>query len=363
MQPAPIREAPDREPDPALIAEADRALSRGGLVAMPTETVYGIGARADDDAALARLAAIKRRDHPRGFSWHVGSASALERFPRASPLAQRLAARYWPGPLTLVLPGAPAGLERISEQGWTGVRFPAQRATAGVLAALAYPVVLSSANLHGEAPLTEARAVAERFGAGLALVLDGGPSRLAESSCVLRIGRGRFEILRPGLYELEQLRAVAGLRIAFACTGNTCRSPMAEGLARKQIAERLETAPERIADFGFEVASMGIFAAAGAPPARLAVQVMKEESVDIGEHRARLALAQDVESFDRVYCMTRAHLEALAQTLPPGRAGNLSLLDPKGADVPDPIGGTRADYRSAADRIRAAIDARIDEWA
>jgi len=352
----------DRAPDRDLIERVDRVLARGGLVALPTETVYGVGARVDRGPGVERLAALKGRPHGRGLTWHVGTPAALERFERLSPMVRRLVARYWPGPLTLVLPGVPGGLEAVAEEGWTGVRMPAQQATAGILAELPYPVCLSSANRHGEPPHTSADAVERALGEGLELVVDGGPSRLGESSCVLRVGPGRFEVLRPGLYEIEQLRAVAGMKLGFACTGNTCRSPMAEGLAKKLIADRLATTPARIGEFGFDVRSMGVFASVGSPAARLAVQVMGEEGVDLGAHRSRAALAEDIESFDRIYCMTRSHQDALVQALPPGRAGNIVLLDPEGVDVPDPIGGGRTQYREAADRIRAALAARVDEW-
>ncbi len=340
-------------------------LVRGGLVALPTETVYGIAARADLPSAVAALRALKARPGDLALTWHVGNADALEQFPTVSPLARRLAGRYWPGPLTLVLPGVPAGLERVGLEGWTGVRMPAHRATAGILAKLSFPVVMSSANRHGEPPLTTAQEV-ERAFAGeslLDLVLDGGPAPLSESSCVLQLGRGRFEVLREGLIGLAQLRAAAGLHLGFVCTGNTCRSPMAEGLARKQIAARLETTVERLPEFGFVLESMGVLAGHGAPAARLAVQVMKEVGVDISSHRSRAAMARDIASFDALYCMTRSHREALVQSLPPGKDGNVELLDPAGRDIPDPIGGTRQDYVQALGMIREAIEKRVSAWA
>lgn len=353
----------DAIPDPEVCRTIGACLAGGGLAALPTETVYGIAARADHPEAIARLRQVKGRPDERALTWHVGSAAALERFPHVSPMVRRLVARYWPGPLTLVLPGVPRGLEALVERGWTGVRQPAHKATAAILAALEFPVVLSSANRHGEAPLCDADAVASAFGADLEWIVDGGRSRLCESSCVLSVGPGTFELRRPGLFTAEQLRAVAGLKIAFVCTGNTCRSPMAEAIARKCLADRLAVPAERLADFGFEVYSMGVAASVGAPAARYAVTVLKEAGIELDDHRSRPALSMDVARLDRVYCMTRSHREALLSTLPPGRERHIELLDPDGIDIPDPIGGTKDDYRRSAAEIEARVRRRLDEWA
>src|SRR5262245_9454745 len=134
---------PDREPERDLVDRARAVLADGGLVGFPTETVYGLAARADLPAALERLRELKGRPHDLPFTWHVGSTAALERYPRVSPMARRLVARYWPGPLTLILPGVPPGLSAIARSGWTGVRLPAQRGTAGVLAGLDFPLVMT----------------------------------------------------------------------------------------------------------------------------------------------------------------------------------------------------------------------------
>jgi protein-tyrosine phosphatase len=253
-------------------------------------------------------------------------------------------------------------LESVARAGWTGVRFPAQPLTAGILAALEFPVVLSSANRHAHAPACDAAAVRQSFGDRLEMVLDAGPSRLGESSCVMRLGPGHFDLLRPGLFTIEQLRAVAGLRIGFVCTGNTCRSPMAEGLAKKLISERLAVTPARISKFGFEVHSMGVFARPGDPASKNAIAVMRDAGVNLTKHQSRAALAEDVQGYDRIYCMTRNHLEALAMSLPPGRDKNLQLLDPSGKDIADPMGGDRAQYRRAAEQIQACIEIHSADW-
>ncbi len=355
---------PFAEPAPAR-AERRRiaaALEVGQLVALPTETVYGLAARADHRPAVERLRALKGRDAALGLTWHVGERQTLERFPRPSAMARRLAQRYWPGPLTLVLPGVPAGLEHAAQEGWTGVRLPAFGPTAELLAELPFPVVATSANRSGEPPMLEADAVAQAFGPELAFVLDAGRPPLGEASVVLRLGPGRFDLLRPGILDLEALRATAGLRIGFVCTGNTCRSPMAEGIARELLSRALAIAPGRLAEFGFSLRSMGVLAGADAPPAAHAVEVLARQGVDISSHRSQPALPEDIAALDRVYALSARHLEALRLLLPPGRAKHCELLDPTGEEVPDPIGGPLEEYEKAAAAIRRMVERRMGEW-
>ena len=358
------------QPRPPSQEERERAtalLEAGGVLAIPTETVYGLAVRGDQAQALARLRAIKSRETAQALTWHIGSHDALKLLGSVSPMVWRLAQRYWPGPLTLVVPGVPRGLEAAAQDGWIGVRLPAHTTSADWIAHLPFPLVATSANRRGKAELADAASIAREFAGEVELVLDGGPPRLAEPSLVLRVGPGKFEVLRPGLLDLNRLRETAGLRIVFVCTGNTCRSPMAAALAQHALAKRLQVPARRVGDFGFEIFSAGLAANFGAPIAQNALEVLTELTPELGrsarEHRAQAAIPEEIGRADRVYALTSGHLDVMRSMLPPGRAKHTELLDPDGGDVPDPIGSNLAEYRRCRDQLAELIERRLDEWA
>jgi L-threonylcarbamoyladenylate synthase len=351
------------EPSAAWLPTALEVLERGDLVALPTETVYGIAARADDPAALERLVELKGRPPGMAFTWHVASPSALEAYGSPSSCARRIAERYWPGPLTLILPGVPTGLELCASEGWTGVRCTAAPTAARLCEEAEFPLVMSSANRHGEEAAVDFAQLAGLEFAATDLLLDGGSTELREASTILRLGRGRFELVREGLHSVEALRTVAGLRLGFACTGNTCRSPMAEGLARAAIAQRLDCAEGELAEFGFEIVSMGVYAGTGVQAAAHAIDTLHARGIDISNHRSRPATLQLLGGFDVVFCLTHSHLDSLGQLLPPSRIDMLELLDPEGCDIPDPVGGDAQVYGRCAEELARCIEARLDDWA
>jgi protein-tyrosine phosphatase len=346
-------------------AELAAALASGRVVGLPRETVYALAVRGDDPAARAELLRLVGDPDARP-TWQVTGADALAGWSGFGVRARRLVQRYWPGPLALVLPGAPPAHPHLAQSGWTAVRAPAHEGARAVLAACAFPVIALDAKGAAGEPLLEAADVARRFGAGLAALGDGGRCRLGEASSVLAIGSGRFEVLHTGILSRADLAATSGRRIAFVCTGNTCRSPMALALARRLVSERLGL-PSRdgagLEQVGFELASFGVAAQPGARASANAVTAMKERGLDLGGHRSHQAIPEELARFDEILGLTRGHVAAITAALPPRLAERVELLDPRGRDVPDPIGGSLDDYKACAAAIEEALVLRVAHWA
>jgi L-threonylcarbamoyladenylate synthase len=201
--------------DPASIASAAATLAAGGLVAFPTETVYGLGARADDDAAVARIFAAKGRPAEHPLIVHLADAADVHAFTTiVPPLAQRLIDAFWPGPLTVIVPRA-AGIASAAAGGQStiGLRCPAHPAAQALLRAareLGVPgVAAPSANRFGRISPTQAAHVIEELGDALT-VLDAGACAVGIESSIVDCSRGRAVLLRPGVLARAHIEAALG---------------------------------------------------------------------------------------------------------------------------------------------------------
>lgn len=196
-------------PDEAVLREAARVLAGGGLVVIPTETVYGIAASAIDQAAVARLRAAKSRPENKPLPVMVGGLAGMDALAaEVPPLARELARRFWPGPLTLVLQaGTGVGEFVHAGSGKVGLRAPDHAVARGVLAAAGMPLVLTSANLSGEPAARTAREAADALGDRVDLYLDTGLCAIGEPSTVLDVTTEPAVILRAGAIGEDELRA------------------------------------------------------------------------------------------------------------------------------------------------------------
>ncbi|MBI4323207.1 MAG: threonylcarbamoyl-AMP synthase [Candidatus Omnitrophica bacterium] len=187
-------------PEPSLIEEAGRIICEGGLVAFPTETVYGLAADATNPGAIERLNRVKGRPPEKPYSIHLYDPAQILSFVEAvPPLASRLMERFWPGPLTIVMPA--------KGRGSVGFRLPSHPVAQALLRRCQRPVVAPSANRSGFPPPTDAREALEALDGQAACVLDAGPTPIGRESTVVSVLDGRLEILREGAIAPEALRA------------------------------------------------------------------------------------------------------------------------------------------------------------
>lgn len=196
--------------EPSVMAAAE-ALGRGEIVAVPTETVYGLAVDADNPDAIRRLFALKRRPNNVPLPVALGDASWLERHtPPVPALAVALADSFWPGPLTLVVRAATDRFVHVQdERGTVALRVPDHPLTRALLKAYDRPLALTSANLHGEPDPTNATKVRSQFSTGIAVVLDGGDATLGTPSTIVELlDSESAQILRQGALREEALAQV-----------------------------------------------------------------------------------------------------------------------------------------------------------
>ncbi len=326
----------------AQLQAAAEDLRSGKLVAFPTETVYGIGANADDPRALAKLTGLKARPPAKPFTIHIADGEQVSRFvPRVPPLAERLMRRCWPGPLTIVLE---------KEDGSTvGLRLPGHDLARSLIRKARVTVVAPSANPAGQPAAVTAQEVLDYLEGKIDLLLDGGATRFGKPSTVVRFVSNRFEILREGVYSAQQVKRNLSVVILFVCTGNTCRSPIAQGLCREMLAARLGVDTAELEDHGFIVVSAGTGSSLSGSPSDQAVQVMRSRGIDISDHLTQPLEKKLVAEADFVFAMTAAH-ERKAVELCPEVGARVTVFD-----VGDPFGSDMETYRKAADRIERSL--------
>jgi tRNA threonylcarbamoyl adenosine modification protein (Sua5/YciO/YrdC/YwlC family) len=339
-------------PDPEMVRTAVDAIRAGELVVLPTESVYGAAADPTIAAAVDRLRASKGRAASHEFTSHFASREqALATVPPPRASARRLVARYWPGPLTVVVTGHAGNT--------VGLRVPAHAFTQQVLAEFPQGLYLTSVNRSGMPPLLTPDEIAAGF-PEIDLLCDAGPPALGQASAVVRCVDREVQVLREGTLLADELLATAACTVLFVCSGNTCRSPMAAAIARHKVAAGLGIAEARVVARGLRIASAGTAAVPGIPPADAALLAMAEIGLDIGAHRSQRIDSLAFGEVARVYAMTESHVAAISNWLPELR-GRLFLLDPQGRDIPDPFGGELPVYREARDLIASAIEQRLPE--
>jgi protein-tyrosine phosphatase len=294
---------------------------------------------------------------------------ALDYVPKMGSLGRKLIRRFWPGPVTLLfedsideaLAGSfPPDVRRaLSPERTLALRVPAHEVTWNVLRLLPAPLCATAEVPGASSQFPTANDLAHA-GDEVAVIIDTGPSRYAQPTSLVRVGSNCWELIHEGVASKRTLNRLAGTMYLFICTGNTCRSPMAEGLFRKLLAERMKCPEDELVDRGFVVASAGVAAAHGNPPSPEAVEILTGRGVDLRGHESQPVTAQLLSQADQIFTMTRSHRDLLVRDFPE-LADSVRLLARDGADVIDPIGAGLDEYRRCADQIEEYLQGIMAE--
>ena len=357
--------------DSSKIKEAALLVDNGGLVAFPTETVYGIACRVITDS-LAKLNDIKGRDPSKYYTLHIGQKDEVTKYvPTINLRAKKLIKNIWPGPLTLVfeLDSTDINKQRkilekelfknLYKNNSIGIRCPDNPIASMLLQETINPVIAPSANISGQPPAVDAEQVLSQLSGKIEMLMDAGACKYKKSSAVVKIGKKSIEILRLGIYSQAQLDAMSTVNFLFVCTGNTCRSPMAEGIFRKYLAEKLQCKVDQLEQVGYKITSGGVMDTSGFPASAGSLAACVAKGIDITAHRNKGLSKELIDESDFVFAMEPIHKERIIALSHEAADKCFLLAGDKG--IADPIGQPQEFYNYCADMIEASVKRRISE--
>ncbi len=363
------KRAPALRPVPSDVARD--SLAHGGVVLAPTESVFGLAVDARSEAALKTLWTIKNTS-PQPLAWHISRVRDLTDQLEAvkfslSSVQRRIGERLAPGPLLLAIELDETQLAHIhkalavapgivDDGAHLLVRIVGHPACQSLIDAFDGPIAMASLpekatvrDFVGATQVLHHVGMLERITAGI----DGLPAPKGMGSTAVTFAKdGSFAVTREGVYERRFVEKHARQLVLFVCSGNTCRSPMAEAIARQLIKE---------AGADIEVGSAGMFASAGNPATPEAVHAVRALGVPMPRHESRSASRELLHRADVIFAMTEAHADA-ARRYDPDSIAQVHQLDATGRDVDDPIGQPQSVYDTTASRLRTMIEQRLLEF-
>ncbi len=348
-----------------LVHIAVQALVEGRLVALPAETAYHVfasGLKPQAVLQLAKLAEARKTRRPCVFL--RSPQEALDYSPSLSMVASRLVNRGWPGPLVLELPAdeehslvgnLPSEVrEQLLIDGkYLPQRVAAHEAIVQTMRLLPGPLVAASmVSPDGEAICSGVDA-SRAAGETVVAVINDGATHYGGFATTVRVDGENCRLTAPGVIDAEAVQRLSQLLILLVCTGNTCRSPMAETMLRHLLTERF---PElyRSSFPPATIGSAGLSAFPGGPASPEAVAVMKKRGLNLQNHQSHSITERSLRQADLILTMTRSHRSAILERMPE-LASKIQLLSGATQDVSDPFGGDESLYEACADQIEGFL--------
>ncbi|MFA5059583.1 MAG: L-threonylcarbamoyladenylate synthase [Candidatus Omnitrophota bacterium] len=334
-------------PEYDKIIECAKIIRDGGLVVFPTETVYGIAANAEDRKAVERLYKVKRRSLDKPFSILAWQKLAIDEMGyKTDRSVYKLIDEFWPGPLTVIVPTQDAGKT-------IGLRMPNNLIALSLAREAQCLVAAPSANFEGNhPPVTYAEALRDLDGL-VDVAIDGGPSTVGHESAIVDLTNLPPKILRSGPISQADIDRITKQKIVlFVCTGNSCRSVMAEYLLRKKLEDRR--------DVKVISAGTGVYISTGASEETLCV--LRKEGINALSHRAQPVTKILLKKADLIFVMTSSHRRQVLEFAPSVEdriyllrefAKNAKSLEE--TDISDPIGRSAQAYEECLEMIKDSI--------
>ncbi|MDP8217498.1 MAG: L-threonylcarbamoyladenylate synthase [Candidatus Theseobacter exili] len=338
-----------------LIKLASDVILKGGLVVLPTDTVYGLSCNAFNMQSVKRVCDVKNRSIEKPFPICVSGVDMLLRYAdQISEDTMKLIKKFWPGSLTIIV-------KTKNDSGFignVGFRAPNASLLQSLCREVQRPIVITSANISGSPSTSQAEDALRDLEGKVELVLCCDDEMTGKESTVIDMSGDTPKIIRIGGISLNKIRDCLRIKvknILVVCTGNSCRSVMAEGVLKEIFCNRIDVF----------VHSAGVCAFQGMPPAVPAVYVMSEAGINIAGKRANILTPQMVDDADKILVMTDDHKRAVTKLACNKKEAedktrlimNYSdkLMD-KEKEVPDPIGMPFNIYRQCIDLMRPAIE-------